>query len=152
MWTDIRLLLWTHIRAHVFCPKMPQDNRAITVQRPCILFHGCRKNPTNRLTTHEVRTTVARPHLRQSCNSASTSGNSPAREHKTSVRVSCGCLTFSENLHEVCYFVCYLPHGLTPAAMARHATVVRLMWNRLKQYVVTRLACWNSDTDICILL
>ena len=68
------------------------------------------------LRTYEVRTTVARPHLRQSCNSASLSSDSPAREHKTIVGASFSCLMFSENLHEVCNFVCDPPHGLMPAA------------------------------------
>ena len=90
--------------------------RVITVQRPCAVLHVCRKNPTNRPTTHEVCTTVARPHLRQSCNSTSTSGDSPACERRPSVRALYGRLTFSENPPEVCNFVCDLPHGLTLAA------------------------------------
>ena len=103
-------------RTHVFRPQIPQYCRTITVQWPCALFHGCRKNPTNRTSTHEVRPTVARPHLWQSCNCASISGDSPARERNTSVRASYGCLTFSKKkLHEECHFVCDLPHGLTPA-------------------------------------
>ena len=50
------------------------------------------------------------PHLGQTCNSESTSGDSPARERKIIVGASYGCLTFSENLLEVCNFVCDLPH------------------------------------------
>ena len=53
------------------------------------------------MTTHKSHTTVARPHMRQSCNSKSTSGNSPLREPKTIVRASYGCLTLNENLHEI---------------------------------------------------
>ena len=54
-------------------------------------------NATNGKTAHEVRAIVARPYLRHSCNFASTSDGSPAREHKSIVRASYGCLTFSEN-------------------------------------------------------
>ena len=103
-------------RTHIFCAQMLQDCHAITVQWPCTLLHGCRKNAANRTTTHESRTTVVRPHLPQYCNSASTSGDSPVREYKTIVRAFYGCLTFSEHLHEVCNFICCLPHGLMPAA------------------------------------
>ena len=48
-----------------------------------------------------------------------TSGDSPASERKTIVRASYGCLTFSENLLEVCNFVCYLPQDLTPVVKRR---------------------------------
>ena len=76
----------------------------ITVQRPCALLNGCHKNHTNRMnpwSSHDCPPAVLAIAL-QLCN---TSGDSPACECKTSVRASYGCLTFSENLHEVCYFV-----------------------------------------------
>ena len=65
----------TNVRAltHLFRLQMPQDCRAIIVQSPCASLHGCRKNASNHTTAHEVRTIVALPHLRQSCNAASTS-------------------------------------------------------------------------------
>ena len=66
-------------------------------------------------TAHEVRMIVARPYLRQSCNFASTSEGSPAREHKAIMRASYGCLAFSENQLSVRNFVCNLLHGLAPA-------------------------------------
>ena len=61
------------------------------------------------------------PHLRQTCNSESTSGDSPAHERKTIVGASYGCLTFSENLLEVCNVVCDLPHHAI--ARPNHRTI-----------------------------
>ena len=105
----------TNVRActHVFCPKMPQDCHAISVQRPCGYLRMLRTIP------HPMK--FAWPHLRQTCNSESTSGDSPARERKTIVGASYGCLTFSENLLEVCNFVCDLPHHAT--ARPNHRTI-----------------------------
>ena len=86
-------LKWAAIQ--VFQPQMTQDCRTITLQWPCTLLHCYWKNATKLRTTSGVCMTVARLHLWQSCNSASTSGNSPAHEHKTTGQASHSCLTFT---------------------------------------------------------
>ena len=73
---------------------------------PLALLHGFSKNATSCTTVHEVCMTVTQQHLRQSCNSASTSDISPAPERTTIMWALYGCLTFSENKLEVCYFFC----------------------------------------------
>ena len=56
----------------------------ITVQRPCALLHGCHKNHTNRMTTHEVRTTVLPPYLLQAHQATALRVNArQACEHRT---------------------------------------------------------------------
>ena len=47
-----------------------------TVQSPCALLHGCRKNATKRTNTDKVCIADARPHLQQSCKSARPSCDS----------------------------------------------------------------------------
>ena len=96
---------------HIFARKCSPDYCAMTLH----FIARLRQDTTNSTTIHEVGRAAAPPHLRQSCNCASTSGDSPAGECKTIMRASNSCLTLSENPHEVVNFVCDLLHSLTPA-------------------------------------